>query len=100
MTDTSPPHPLDISDEVRWALDGREPVVALESTIITHGMPQPENVATARAVEEVVRANGAVPATIAVLGGRIKVGLSPEEFEWLGTAAHVLKLSRADLPYA
>jgi pseudouridine-5'-phosphate glycosidase len=61
-------------------------VVALESTIITHGMPHPQNVATAREVEAVVRAGGAVPATIAILGGRIKVGLSPDELEWLGTA--------------
>jgi len=100
MTETSPPRPLDIREDVRLALDNREPVVALESTIITHGMPHPENVATARVVEEVVRQNGAVPATIAVLGGRIKVGLSPEELEWLGSAGAVLKLSRADLPYA
>ncbi|HEX2137974.1 MAG TPA: pseudouridine-5'-phosphate glycosidase [Microvirga sp.] len=78
----------------------RSPVVALESTIISHGMPHPHNVATARAVEEAVRANGAVPATIAIVGGRIKVGLAPDELEWLGTAGAVLKVSRADLPYA
>jgi pseudouridine-5'-phosphate glycosidase len=63
-------------------------------------MPYPQNVATAREVEAVVRAHGAVPATIAVIGGRIKVGLAPDELEWLGTAGDVLKLSRADLPYA
>jgi pseudouridine-5'-phosphate glycosidase len=100
MTETSPPRLLQVRDDVRLALEEGAPVVALESTIITHGMPHPQNVATARAVEEVVRANGAVPATIAVLDGCIKVGLSPEELEWLGTAGDVLKVSRADLPYA
>jgi pseudouridine-5'-phosphate glycosidase len=75
-------------------------VVALESTIVSHGMPYPQNVATAREVEAEVRANGAIPATIAVLSGRITVGLSADELEWLGTAKNVLKLSRADLPYA
>src|SRR5215208_4036362 len=100
MTETSPPRPLDVREDVRLALENREPIVALESTIITHGMPHPENVSTARALEDVVRANGAVPATVAVVGGRIKVGLSPEELEWLGRAGDVLKLSRADLPYA
>jgi pseudouridine-5'-phosphate glycosidase len=91
---------LDIGDEVRRALAEGDPVVALESTIITHGMPHPQNVATARTVEAVVRANGAVPATIAVMGGRIKVGLSEAELDWLGTATDVMKLSRADLPFA
>src|SRR5215208_1459370 len=100
MTETSPPRPLDIREDVRLALENREPIVALESTILTHGMPHPENVATARAVEDMVRANGVVPATLAVISGRIKVGLSPEELEWLGSAGAVLKLSRADLPYA
>ena len=75
-------------------------VVALESTIITHGMPHPQNVATAREVEAVVRDNGAVPATIAIIEGRIKIGLSDAELDWLGTAKDVMKLSRADLPYA
>lgn len=91
---------LDIAPEVQSALEQGGAVVALESTIITHGMPHPQNVATAREVEAVVRENGAVPATIAIIGGRIKVGLSEEELEWLGTARDVLKLSRADLPYA
>jgi pseudouridine-5'-phosphate glycosidase len=91
---------LDIAPEVKSALEQGRAVVALESTIITHGMPHPQNVATAREVEAVVRENGAVPATIAIIGGRIKVGLSEEELEWLGTARDVLKLSRADLPYA
>jgi pseudouridine-5'-phosphate glycosidase len=91
---------LDIAPEVQSALRQGGAVVALESTIITHGMPHPQNVATAREVEDVVRKNGAVPATIAIIGGRIKIGLSDEELEWLGTAQNVMKLSRADLPYA
>ncbi len=74
--------------------------VALESTIITHGMPYPENVATARAVEAEVRSRGAEPVTIAVIDGRIRVGLTDDELEWLGGAKEVLKLSRNDLPYA
>jgi pseudouridine-5'-phosphate glycosidase len=74
--------------------------VALESTIITHGMPYPENVATARAVEADVRSCGAEPATIAVIDGKVRVGLTDDELEWLGTAKDVLKLSRNDLPYA
>jgi pseudouridine-5'-phosphate glycosidase len=74
--------------------------VALESTIITHGMPYPENVATARAVEAEVRAAGAEPATIAVIGGKIRVGLTDDELEWLASAKDVLKLSRNDLAYA
>jgi pseudouridine-5'-phosphate glycosidase len=100
MTEISPPRLPDVRDDVRRALEQRAPVVALESTIITHGMPHPQNVATARAVEEVVRENGAVPATIAIVSGRIKVGLSSEELDWFGTATDVLKVSRADLPYA
>ena len=92
--------PLDLSPEVKEALEHGAPVVALESTIITHGMPYPENVSTARAVEDAVRSGGAVPATIVVLGGRIRVGLSGNEIEKLGQATGVLKLSRADLGYA
>ncbi|AWN42281.1 pseudouridine-5'-phosphate glycosidase [Methylobacterium durans] len=94
-------HPLiDLAPDVRAALDTRAPVVALESTIITHGMPYPQNVETARDVEAVVRDNGAVPATIAVIDGRIRVGLPDDLLDWLGTATDILKLSRADLPYA
>ena len=92
--------PLDLSPEVRDALGRGAPVVALESTIVTHGMPYPDNVSTARAVEAAVRAGGAVPATIVVLSGRIRVGLSDGEIEALGRAAGVMKLSRADLAYA
>ena len=91
---------LDIAPEVQATLKGGGAVVALESTIITHGMPHPQNVATAREVEAVVRENGAVPATIAIIEGRIKIGLSDTELDWLGTAKDVMKLSRADLPYA
>jgi pseudouridylate synthase len=81
-------------------LSDTRPRVALESTIITHGMPYPENAATARAVEAEVRAAGAEPATIAVIAGKIRVGLSDSELEWLARANDVEKLSRADLPYA
>ena len=91
---------LDLAPGVRSALRAGAPVVALESTIVAHGMPHPQNVATAREVEAAVRENGAVPATVAVIGGRIRVGLPDEVLDWLGTAKDVLKLSRADLPYA
>jgi pseudouridine-5'-phosphate glycosidase len=95
MTDS-----LVIAPEIADALARGAAVVALESTIVTHGMPYPQNVATARRVETIVRAAGAVPATIAILGGVVKVGLIGEELEWLGTAKDVMKLSRADLPFA
>jgi pseudouridine-5'-phosphate glycosidase len=91
---------LDLTPEVRSALAAGAPVVVLESTIVTHGMPRPQNVAVAREVEAVVRANGAVPATVAVVGGHIRIGLPDEVLDRLGTAEDVLKLSRADLPYA
>jgi pseudouridine-5'-phosphate glycosidase len=91
--------PLVFSAEVSAARAAGTPLVALESTIITHGMPYPQNVETARRVETEVRAAGAVPATIAVMGGRIHVGLSPEELEALGQAKGVMKLSRADLAF-
>jgi pseudouridine-5'-phosphate glycosidase len=93
-------HALRISHEVRDALAARRPVVALESTIITHGMPYPDNIATARSLECEIRARGAVPATIAVLGGAVRVGLSESELESLATSKGVLKLSRNDLAYA
>ena len=90
---------LDIAPEVREALEAGNPVVALESTIISHGMPYPQNVETALNVERIVRENGAVPATIAILGGRLKAGLSKEEIEYLGkTGTAVTKVSRRDLP--
>jgi pseudouridine-5'-phosphate glycosidase len=89
-----------VHPEVRAALDAGRAVVALESTIVAHGMPYPANLETARAVEDVVRAAGAVPATVAVLGGRLTVGLEPAELEHLARAKDVLKLSRRDLGYA
>ncbi len=89
---------LDISPEVKQALAGGRPVVALESTIISHGMPYPKNVETALLVEKTIRENGAVPATIAIIGGRLKAGLSPEEIEYLGKSGRkVAKASRRDL---
>ena len=89
---------LDISPEVKQALADGRPVVALESTIISHGMPYPKNVETAMLVEKTIRENGAVPATIAIIGGRLKAGLSPEEIEYLGKAGRkVAKASRRDL---
>ena len=92
--------PLAVSDEVAEARAAGRPIVALESTIVTHGMPYPANVETARAVEAVIRENGAVPATIAVLHGRIQVGLDADTLEALGTMTGVMKLSRADLAFA
>ena len=90
---------LDISPEVQAALKEHKPVVALESTIISHGMPYPQNVETALKVEKIIRENGAVPATIAIIGGRLKAGLSKEEIEHLGKAGTaVAKASRRDLP--
>ena len=90
---------LDISPEVKAALEAGKPVVALESTIISHGMPYPKNVETALLVEKTIRENGATPATIAVIGGRLKAGLSHEEIEYLGkTGRGVAKASRRDLP--
>ena len=90
---------LDIAPEVQEALAAGKPVVALESTIISHGMPYPKNVETALLVEQTIRDNGAVPATIAIIGGRLKAGLSREEIEYLGkTGRGVVKASRRDLP--
>ena len=89
---------LDINPEVAAALREGKPVVALESTIISHGMPYPQNVETALNVERIVRENGAVPATIAVIGGRLKAGLLPEEIEYFGKKGKAIaKASRRDL---
>ncbi|MBE5778632.1 MAG: pseudouridine-5'-phosphate glycosidase [Clostridiales bacterium] len=88
-----------VSEEVSEALKNNKPVVALESTIISHGMPYPQNVQTALSVEKMVRDHGAVPATIAILGGKICVGISPEQIEYLGKKGlKVTKASRRDLP--
>ncbi|OQA79039.1 MAG: Pseudouridine-5'-phosphate glycosidase [Tenericutes bacterium ADurb.Bin239] len=89
-----------ISQEVAYALANNLPVVALESTIIAHGMPYPQNVEIALKVEEIIRTNGALPATIAIIGGDIVVGLDEDEIEELGQREGVLKVSRRDLAYA
>ena len=89
---------LDVNPEVAAAIAEGRPVVALESTIISHGMPYPQNVRTALAVEQIIRDNGAVPATIAIIGGRLKAGLTPEEIEYFGKKGRAIhKASRRDL---
>lgn len=90
---------IDIKKEIQDALDQGRPVVALESTIISHGMPYPQNVETARRVEEIIREKGAVPATIAIIDGILKVGLNDDELEFFGQSQEILKASRRDLPY-
>ncbi|MBM7615708.1 pseudouridine-5'-phosphate glycosidase [Alkaliphilus hydrothermalis] len=90
---------LEISPEVQEALASGKPVVALESTIISHGMPYPQNLETALKVEEIVRQQGAVPATIGIIKGKLKAGLTREELEYFSTAKGILKASRRDLPY-
>ena len=90
---------LSISKEVQKAIVDCKPIVALESTIISHGMPYPQNVATAIAVEQEVLKNGAVPATIAIMNGKCKVGLSSEELEYFGKEKNIWKVSLRDLPY-
>jgi len=89
---------LQISDEVQAALNDNKPVVALESTIISHGMPYPQNYETAKQVENTVRENGAVPATIAILNGIIKIGLSEDGLQILSNSGNILKASRRDIP--
>ena len=90
---------LELSNEVQEALKAGKPVVALESTIISHGMPYPQNVQTALRVEQTIRENGATPATIAIIGGKLKAGCTPEEIEYLGKKGQqVIKASRRDLP--
>ena len=89
---------LDINPEVAEALANGKPVVALESTIISHGMPYPQNVETALAVQNIIRENGAVPATIGIIGGRLKAGMTTEEIEYFGKkGAEIAKASRRDL---
>ncbi|MES2431231.1 MAG: pseudouridine-5'-phosphate glycosidase [Bacteroidota bacterium] len=90
---------LEILPEVKKALENNQPVVALESTIISHGMPYPKNVETALAVEDAVRANGAIPATIAIFNGKCYVGLTKEQVEYFGKAENVWKVSLRDMPY-
>lgn len=88
---------LSITEEVQKALDENKPVVALESTIISHGMPYPQNVEMAKEVEQIVRDNGAVPATIAIIDGMIKIGLTDEELEIMANTEDVAKVSRRDM---
>ncbi len=90
---------LEIHSEVLQALHDKQPIVALESTIISHGMPFPKNVETALSVEAVVRKNGAVPATIAIMNGKCYVGLTKEKIEYFGKSTDVWKVSIRDLPY-
>ncbi len=91
---------LDINPEVQNAIDNRKPIVALESTIICHGMPFPKNLETAIEVESVVRENGGIPATIAILDGRLKVGISDEEMQFLAESGkNIKKVSRRDIPF-
>jgi pseudouridine-5'-phosphate glycosidase len=91
---------LEISAEVKKALNSNSPLVALESTIISHGMPYPQNKETALKVEQIVRENGAIPATVAILNGKIKVGLSSDEIDHLArSGSKIIKASRRDIPY-
>ena len=91
---------IDILPEIKKAILNNKPVVALESTIISHGMPYPKNVETAKIVEKTVRENGAIPATIAIINGRLKVGLSEEELEYFGKKGMAItKVSRRDIPF-
>ena len=90
---------LDIKPEIKKALEEGKAVVALESTIISHGMPYPRNVETALNVEQIIRDNGAIPATIAIMDGKLKVGLSKDEIESLGKNSDAIKCSRRDIPF-
>jgi len=90
---------IEIRKDVAEALKSGPPIVALESTIIAHGMPYPQNVETALAVEEIIRSGGAIPATIAILNGRMKVGLTREEIEFIASDGHILKASDRDIPF-
>ena len=91
---------MDISEEVRDSIKGNCPVVALESTIISHGMPFPQNLETVLEVENIIREAGSIPATIAVIEGRIKIRLSSLELEQFAQGIKTLKVSRRDLPFA
>lgn len=91
---------VSVRDDIRAALSDRRPVVALESSVIAHGLPAPANLHVAHALEEAVLAAGATPATVGVIGGRVRVGLEPEEIERLGAADHIVKCAAADLGWA
>lgn len=104
MDDVSKPNPkthvdFECPTEVAEALLTKQPVVALESTILSHGMPYPQNLEMAHAVETIVREQGAVPATIAILGGKVKIGLTPEELEYFASQKGIQKVSRRDFAY-
>lgn len=88
---------IEFSQEVQQAKDSNKPIVALESTIISHGMPYPQNVEMAKNVEQIIRNNGAIPATVALINGKIKIGLEPEELTLLAKHDDVAKVSRRDL---
>ncbi|WP_029100893.1 pseudouridine-5'-phosphate glycosidase [Brevibacillus thermoruber] len=90
---------LTYTEEVRHALENNQPVVALETTIISHGMPYPQNLEMAKEVERIIRDNGAVPATIGIMNGKIKIGLTESELEEFATNKSVEKVSRRDFPY-
>ena len=89
---------IKISEEVKKAIDNNLPVIALESTIISHGMPYPQNVKTALEVERIIRENGAIPATIGIIDGEAIIGMSADEIEQFGKKGGIAKVSRRDLP--
>lgn len=91
--------PITYTEEVKQALENNKPVVALETTIISHGMPYPQNIEMARKVEQIIREQGAVPATIGIMDGKIKIGLNEQELEAFATSKNVEKVSRRDFPY-
>src|SRR5574344_1069791 len=87
-----------LTEEIKEAIAGNKPVVALESTIISHGMPYPQNIETAAMLEQTVRDNGGIPATIAIIKGKIHIGLNKDELEFMGTSKDISKASRRDIP--
>src|SRR6266581_856118 len=91
---------ITVSDEVQTALEEQRSVVALESTVIAHGLPYPANIEVAQAMEATIRSEGVIPATVGIHDGKIVIGLTRDEIERLGTAQHVLKVSRRDLAVA
>jgi pseudouridylate synthase len=91
--------PIHIHPSVAFALEEKKPIVSLESTLISHGMPYPLNLKTALSLEEIIRKNGAVPATIGIIEGKIKVGLTPHELEFMASSPNIPKVSRRDLPF-
>src|SRR5579872_1891573 len=94
------PSYIALAEEVRAALEGQRAIVALESTVIAHGLPYPANIEVAQAIEAAIRAEGAIPATVGILNGKIVIGLTSDSIQYLGTAQHILKVSRRDLAVA